>query len=245
MVSNDKIGAAIKRRRKELLLSLEKLGDMVQVSGQQIQRYECGSNCLTVDKLQQIAQALSVPICHFFNDVDYQKMTPQNDCYELYKNYKSLHNNEMKTMVTEFVRNASRLEPGREVPALRLGNYYKNNPILLVDDDERALDITKFFLEYEGYRNLYMIQDSREVMTFMDENEVALVLLDIKMPHITGSDLLNTLKFEFPAVPVIVLSASNDIKVKNESISRGASNFLVKPVPPEALIIAIQNAMNN
>lgn len=245
MVSNVRIGAAIKRRRNELLWSLEKLGEMIQVSGQQIQRYECGANCLTVDKLQQIAHALSVPICHFFHDADSQKKTFQNDCHEFYSNYKSLHNNEIKTMVTDIVRNAARSEHDREVPALRLGNYYKNNPILIVDDDERALDITKLFLEYEGYRNLHLIQDSRNVMAFLDKKEVALVLLDIRMPHLTGNDLLRTLKSDRPTIPVIVMSANNDVEIKEECMNLGAFDFLVKPVPPETLMSAIQNAMKS
>jgi CheY-like chemotaxis protein len=245
IVSNGKIGVAIKRRRKELLWSLEKLGEMIQVSGQQIQRYECGANCLTVDKLQQIAHALSVPICHFFHDADSKKKTFQNDCHEFYTNYRNLHNNEMKTIVTDIVRNAARSEHEREVPALRLGHYYKNNPILLIDDDERALDITKLFLEYEGYRNLHMIQDSRNVIAFLEKNEVALVLLDIRMPHLAGNDLLNTLKNDYPMLPVIVLTANNEIKIKEECMELGALDFLVKPVLPEALMSAIQNAMIN
>ncbi len=243
IVSNGKIGAAIRRRRNELLLSLEKLGSMIQVSGQQIQRYECGTNCLTVDKLQQLAHALSVPICHFFHDADSQKKTFQNDCHEFYSNYKSLHNNEIKTMVTDIVRNAAKPECDMEVPALRLGHYYKNNPILIVDDDERALDITKLFLEYEGYRNLHLIQDSRNVMLFLEENEIALVLLDIRMPHLAGNELLKTLKKDCPTVPVIVMSANKDAEIKEECMKLGALDFLVKPVPPEILMSAIQNAM--
>jgi CheY-like chemotaxis protein len=245
LVSNSKIGAAIKRRRNELLLSLEKLGEMTYVSGQQIQRYESGVNCLTVEKLQQIAYALSVPICHFFIDAASQKTASQNDCYELFKNVRNLQNNDTKTMVTDFVRNAARPEHEREVPALRLGHYVKNNPILLVDDDKTALDITKLFLEYEGYHNLHLIQDSRNVISFLEKNEVSLVLLDIRMPHISGNDLLHRLKNEYPKVNVIVMTAFSNNEIKEECMNLGVMDYLFKPVPPETLMFAVQNAMKN
>lgn len=224
MVSNGTIGAAIKRRRNKLSWSLEKLGDMINVTAQQIQRYESGLNTISAEKLQQIAHALSMPVCRFFHDDASQNMAFQNDCYGFDKNWP---------------------EDEREVPALQLGNYVKNNPILLIDDDARALDITKLFLEFEGYRNLHLIQDSRNVMAFLEKNNMSLVLLDIRMPHVTGNDLLRTMKNDHPALPVIVMTAKRDSATKEECMKLGALDYLVKPVPPEALMSAVQNAMKN
>lgn len=59
------IGEKIRTRRKELGLSQEKLGEMIGVSYQQIQKYEKGINKLGPEKIQQIAEALRVPIGFF------------------------------------------------------------------------------------------------------------------------------------------------------------------------------------
>lgn len=67
IISDSEIGAAIRHRRLQLMLSPGQLGSMLHISRQQVQRYEDGSSSLTVEKLQEIAHALLVPICflHF------------------------------------------------------------------------------------------------------------------------------------------------------------------------------------
>lgn len=62
------IGAGIKARRKELGLSQEKLAEALDVSYQQVQRYENGTNLLSTDKLQIIAKVLEVPVGYFFKE---------------------------------------------------------------------------------------------------------------------------------------------------------------------------------
>ncbi|MBU1209079.1 MAG: helix-turn-helix domain-containing protein [Proteobacteria bacterium] len=58
----------MKLRRKELRISQEKLGHMVDVSYQQVQKYEKGTNQLNSEMLQKIAQALEVPLSFFFEN---------------------------------------------------------------------------------------------------------------------------------------------------------------------------------
>jgi CheY-like chemotaxis protein/DNA-binding XRE family transcriptional regulator len=243
ILSNSEIGAAIRRRRNELLWSLEKLGNLLNVSGQQIQRYETGENSLTVEKLQEIAHVLSMPICYFFLDASSQRSAHLNECYELFTNFRNIHDKEMKSMVTNLVKLAAQKGGTRSVPALRLGHYMKQNAILLVDDDEQVLSITKLFLECEGYRNLHVIKDSRLVIPFLKQKEVSIIVLDLMMPHIMGKDLLSTLQNDFPKIPVIVMTAIGDIDLAEECKTLGALDYLVKPVYPETLLSAIEKSM--
>jgi CheY-like chemotaxis protein/transcriptional regulator with XRE-family HTH domain len=242
IVSNSEIGAVIRRRRHELSWSLEKLGSMLNVSGQQIQRYESGENSLTVEKLQEIAHTLSVPICYFFFNGSSQKSAQPNECYEIFKNIRNLDNQDVKDMITDFVRIAVHKGNKGGVPALRLGHYMKQNPILLVDDDEQVLSITKLFLENEGYRNLHVIQDSRSVIPFLKEKEVSMILLDLMMPHISGKELLCTLRNDFPNIPVIIMTGIGDLEIAEECKKLGALDYLVKPVDPKTLLSAIEKA---
>ncbi len=69
IVTTREIGAAIRKRRKELGLSQEQLSEKVGVSYQQIQRYENGSSMLNVENVQRIAKVLSMPATTFFEPV--------------------------------------------------------------------------------------------------------------------------------------------------------------------------------
>lgn len=66
IITSGEIGAAIRKRRKELGLSQEQLAEMVGVSYQQLQRYENGHSMLNVENVQRIAKALNVPVTAFF-----------------------------------------------------------------------------------------------------------------------------------------------------------------------------------
>ncbi len=64
--SSREIGQRIKRRRRELGISQERLAEILSVTYQQVQRYEKGINKLNVENIQVIADALSVPVSYFF-----------------------------------------------------------------------------------------------------------------------------------------------------------------------------------
>jgi len=64
--SSQQIGERIKERRRELGITQEKLAEKLDVSYQQVQRYEKGSNALNTEKLQIMASCLNVPIGFFF-----------------------------------------------------------------------------------------------------------------------------------------------------------------------------------
>jgi transcriptional regulator with XRE-family HTH domain len=67
IVTSKDIGEAIKRRRRELGISQERLAEMLNVSYQQVQRYESGANKLNVENIQVIADLLSAPLMSFFS----------------------------------------------------------------------------------------------------------------------------------------------------------------------------------
>lgn len=66
IITSKEIGERIKKRRIELGLSQEKLADALEVTYQQVQRYENGTNRLNVENIQLIADILSLPVSYFF-----------------------------------------------------------------------------------------------------------------------------------------------------------------------------------
>ncbi|GFO55953.1 putative HTH-type transcriptional regulator y4aM [Geomonas sp. Red276] len=73
ILSSKEIGEKIRLLRKHAGMSQERLAEMVEVSYQQIQKYEAGSTMLNVDKLQRVANALKVPPSAFFEEDTYDR----------------------------------------------------------------------------------------------------------------------------------------------------------------------------
>jgi two-component system, NtrC family, response regulator HydG len=119
-------------------------------------------------------------------------------------------------------------------------NYY---PILLVDDEKEILDLTRMALGCDGIHNVVTLQDSRQVIPFLKEKKVSTIVLDLTMPHISGTELLPTLVSEFPDIPVLIMTATDDLETAIECLKIGAFDYLLKPVEPNRLISAVDKAM--
>jgi two-component system, NtrC family, nitrogen regulation response regulator GlnG len=116
-------------------------------------------------------------------------------------------------------------------------------PILLVDDEPQLLHSAGIALRSAGIPEIIAVDDSRAVMTVMTEREVAAVVLDLTMPHVTGQALLEHLTTAHPDVPVIVMTATNDVGTAVQCMQAGAVDYLVKPVDQSRLVSSVKNAM--
>lgn len=116
-------------------------------------------------------------------------------------------------------------------------------PVLLVDDECQILRSTSLTLRTAGIANVATLNDSREVLDFIKKTPVAVALLDLNMPHISGEDLLAQVKEYSPEVPVIILTAANEIELAVRCMRAGADDYLVKPVEKTRLISAVNHAI--
>jgi two-component system, NtrC family, response regulator HydG len=117
-------------------------------------------------------------------------------------------------------------------------------PILLIDDDSVVLEIEVTALESEGIKNVLTLTDSRKTVQFLEDNPVSIIILDLMMPHVSGLDLLPVLIRDFPHIPVIVMTSSDDIETAVSCIKAGAVDYLTKPVEIERLILSVDNALH-
>lgn len=116
--------------------------------------------------------------------------------------------------------------------------------VLVVDDDSEALGLMKALLGNAGISPVATLNDSRDTLEFLAQNDVAVILLDLMMPHISGAELLPLIHTNYPHVPVIVSTASNDIEIVVECMRNGACDFVVKPVNANRLISSVTRALN-
>lgn len=113
LLSSGEIGKAVKRRRKELAISQERLADILDVSYQQVQRYENGTNKLNVETIQVIANALAVPVTYFFSGDESQVAEPSSlylpaEERTLLKYFREIESRSDRLLVTHVARLAAK-----------------------------------------------------------------------------------------------------------------------------------------
>jgi transcriptional regulator with XRE-family HTH domain len=107
LLNSIEIGGKIKEFRKRKGLSQEALAELMGLSFQQIQKYESGVNRLNTDKLQAIANILSVPVASFFEDQPIEALPFSEQERELIESFRSIKDNKIKNCIVEFSSFAS------------------------------------------------------------------------------------------------------------------------------------------
>ena len=116
-------------------------------------------------------------------------------------------------------------------------------PVVLVDDESTVLFGSRMTLGSAGIKNVVTLEDSRELMPLLAQRDVAVVLLDLTMPYISGNQLLPEIVREYPDLPVIVMTAAQDVETAVACMKEGAFDYLVKPVEESRFISSVKRAM--
>jgi two-component system alkaline phosphatase synthesis response regulator PhoP len=109
--------------------------------------------------------------------------------------------------------------------------------ILVADDEPHIGRIIKMKLEQGPFR-VTLAYDGREALQVLErESDIALVLLDLMMPHLTGLDVLATMRSSarWEKLPCIILTAAGQEQQHQRALELGASEFLTKPFSPKKL----------
>ncbi len=113
--------------------------------------------------------------------------------------------------------------------------------ILLIDDEQDIRDIVGITLEDAGYSVIYAPDGHTGLMLATRENP-QIVVTDIKMPGLTGLEVLEKVKKLKPETEVIVTTGYGDIKKAVKALQHDASDFLSKPIDDDALHMALKRA---
>jgi two-component system response regulator HydG len=118
-----------------------------------------------------------------------------------------------------------------------------NNPILIVDDEHSYLELMKGLLEQEGYHNIITEDNPLKVISILEQQNIDLILLDVYMPQKSGLDLLEEIYAQFPKIPVIIITAVNEVEVALKAVKLGAYEFITKPPDTDRLLLTIKRAL--
>lgn len=114
--------------------------------------------------------------------------------------------------------------------------------VLVVDDDRHVLESVSMLLDAADI-DVLTAQNAEEAIRKYRQNKIDCVLSDIKMPGISGIELLKELHDIDPEIPVILMTAYADIDVSIDAIQKGAFDFIIKPYKPAYLILAVKKAL--
>ena len=120
----------------------------------------------------------------------------------------------------------------------------KNKPhILCVDDDDKIRELLKVFLRKNNF-SVSTAQSVDEAKKLLNLFIFDIIVLDIMMPKISGTEFLNTFRKENVNTPIIMLTANNQLKIKTQSYDLGCDDYLIKPFEPMELILRINKLLN-
>lgn len=103
--------------------------------------------------------------------------------------------------------------------------------ILIVDDQIVNVKLLEKVFQQEGFTNIFSTTDSREAVTLYLEHDIDVLLLDIRMPHIDGFEVMAELDsfIDNDYLPILVLTAELEGETRSKALSSGAKDFLTKP----------------
>jgi two-component system, NtrC family, nitrogen regulation response regulator GlnG len=117
--------------------------------------------------------------------------------------------------------------------------------ILIVDDDEAVLNAVRRTLRVNGFEEVLVCADSRNVEPLLENEPVSLILLDLVMPHLGGRELLERIVATHPEIPVVVVTAEQDVRVAVECMKLGAWDYLTKPAGADEVLAIVRRALEH
>ena len=115
--------------------------------------------------------------------------------------------------------------------------------VLIVDDEKNIRAGLGKAIEMDGH-NVFLAEDGQRALEIVESEEVDLVIADLKMPRISGEELLRRIVQGYPTLPVIILTGHGTIESAVQAMRDGAYDFLTKPVNLDRLSLLVKRALS-
>lgn len=116
--------------------------------------------------------------------------------------------------------------------------------ILIIDDEASLRQTLARILQRAGFE-VTTAANGKDGLALIHEHSFDLLYLDIRMPDVSGLELLKTIHAKFPELPVILFTAQPDLNSAVEALRRGATDYLLKPLKPQAVIDRTQTILSD
>lgn len=111
--------------------------------------------------------------------------------------------------------------------------------ILVVDDEARMRKLVKDFLSKSGYEVLEAEDGSQALDIFFEQNDIALIILDVMMPKMDGWQTCREIR-QYSKVPIIMLTAKSDERDELQGFRLGVDEYISKPFSPKILVARVE-----
>ena len=119
-----------------------------------------------------------------------------------------------------------------------------NFTLLVIDDEKNIREGLATDFEMDGY-NVKVAANGQEGIDFLEKGDIDLVITDLRMPVVSGEDVLKKVTAEMPGIPVIVLTGHGSIDSAVSAMQNGAYDFLTKPLNLNHLELVVKRALKN
>src|SRR6202023_1473347 len=116
--------------------------------------------------------------------------------------------------------------------------------ILVVEDDHAVQKALRRLFETEGFE-IEISADGKSALEAFRRMAPAAIVLDLRLPLVSGRDVCREIKQQSPAVPIIVLSAASDVSDKVLLLELGADDYVTKPFSPRELLARVRAALRH
>ncbi|MFW6312793.1 MAG: sigma-54-dependent transcriptional regulator [Spirochaetota bacterium] len=115
--------------------------------------------------------------------------------------------------------------------------------VMVVDDEKNIRAGLGKAIELDGH-NVLLAEDGQEALETLEQEEVDLIIADLKMPRVSGEELLRRVVESYPTLPVIILTGHGTIETAVQAMRDGAYDFLTKPVNLDRLSLLVKRALS-
>ena len=116
--------------------------------------------------------------------------------------------------------------------------------ILVVEDDPAVQKALKRLFESEGY-TVEVQGNGKSALESFQASPPAVVILDLRLPKLSGGDVCKEIKAQAPTLPIVVLSATSDVSDKVLLLELGADDYVTKPFSPRELLARVRAALRH
>lgn len=116
--------------------------------------------------------------------------------------------------------------------------------VLWVDDEIEILEAHKRFLEMKGY-SLVLFTNGFDAVDYLKDNDTDLMLIDESMPGMSGLETVSRVKKIHPHLPIVLVTKNDTESLMEEAIGSQISDYLIKPVNPNQVLLALKKLLDN
>ncbi len=116
--------------------------------------------------------------------------------------------------------------------------------ILWADDEIDMLKPHIIFLEHKGYE-VETTNNGNEALDLLKQTHFDIIFLDENMPGLTGIETLEQIKIDYPNLPVVMITKSEEESIMEDAIGSKIADYLIKPVKPNQILLSLKRNLEN